>query len=60
MTRETNTGFLQNRVWELESKLSRQKGRNNIEGIRYEAMLMRRELIIWGLALAFLMCFLWK
>ena len=60
MTRETNTGFLQNRVWELESKLSRQKGRNNIEGIRYEAMLMRRELIIWGLTLAFLMCFLWK
>ena len=60
MTRETNTGFLQNRVWELESKLSRQNGRNNIEGIPYEAMLMRRELIIWGLALAFLMCFLWK
>ena len=60
MTRETNTGFLQNRVCELESKLSRQKGRNNIEGIPYEAMLMRRELIIWGLALAFLMFFLWK
>ena len=60
MTRETNTGFLQNRVWELERELARQKSRNNIEGIRYEAMLMLRELIIWGLTMAFLMCFIWK
>ncbi len=60
MTTESNIGSLQKRVWELESELARQKSRNNIEGIRYEAMLMLREFIIWGLAMVFLMCFLWK
>ena len=60
MTTEANMSSLQDRVRELERELSRQKGRSRFEGVPYEAMLMRRELIIWGLAMAFLMCFLWK
>ena len=56
----TGTSALQDRVWNLERELARQKTRNDIEAIRYETKLMLRELIIWGLAMAFLMCFLWK
>ena len=60
MATETDVRTLQKRVWKLESELASHRSRNNIEGIRYEGMLIRRELIIWGLTMAFLMCFIWE
>ncbi len=60
MATEIHLDNLQNRVRKLESELARQKSRNNIEGFRYERMLMLREFIIWGLAMALLMCFIRK
>jgi len=60
MATEVHLETLQNRVRELESELARQKSRNNVEGFRYERRLMLREFIIWGLAMAFLMCFIRK
>ncbi len=60
MATEIHLKTLQNRVRELESELDWQETRNNIEAIRNERRPMLRELVIWGLAMAFLMCFVRK